>query len=206
MVHLLHLVWVWFWSFFWSSELDLQTLSTKVTLDSEWMTTNNTQSLTSTPIIPLCLWAASGSVQFKRDSGSHEHRYSDSMLLWPRIPPSSLMILGEEGRESVEMLIRTSVATSLQTTLSDSESPNILQNKCYVKIWWRYSIHLVIYALWHTTLWFRVSLGKPDSHKSYVRASFWLLCVQRDPIYSSWCILEVLQVMSGSFCTKNLVH
>jgi len=59
-------------------------------------------------------------VQVKRDSNSHKHRYSDSILLRHRIPPSSSMITEEESRESVEMLLRTSIPTSLQTITLDS--------------------------------------------------------------------------------------
>ena len=60
------------------------------------------------------------SVQIKRSGGSRQHRYSDSIPLQRRVPPSSFTILREEGRESVETLIGTSVPTSLQTRSLDS--------------------------------------------------------------------------------------
>ena len=59
--------------------------------------------------------ASQRSVQVKRDSGSHQRIYSDSIPLRRRMPLSNSMILEEESRESVETLIGTSVPTSLQT-------------------------------------------------------------------------------------------
>ena len=59
--------------------------------------------------------ASQRSVQVKRDSGSRQHRYSDSIPLRHRMPPSTSMTPEEERRESVETLIQTSVLTSLQT-------------------------------------------------------------------------------------------
>ena len=61
------------------------------------------------------------SVQVRRDSGSRQRRYSDLMLPLRRgTPPSSSTILREEGRESAETLIGTSIPTSLQTSSFDS--------------------------------------------------------------------------------------
>ena len=60
--------------------------------------------------------AGQRSVQVKRDSGSRQRRYLDSIPLRRRMPPLSSTILEEESRESVETLIQgTSVPTSLQT-------------------------------------------------------------------------------------------
>ena len=60
------------------------------------------------------------SVQIKRSGGSHQRRYSDSIPLQRRVPPSSFTILRQKGRESVETLIGTSVPASLQTRSLDS--------------------------------------------------------------------------------------
>ena len=57
--------------------------------------------------------AGQRSVQVRRSSGSRQRRYSDSIPLRRRRPPSSSTVLEEEGRESVETLIGTSVPTSL---------------------------------------------------------------------------------------------
>jgi hypothetical protein len=63
--------------------------------------------------------AGQRSVQVKRNSGSRQRRYSDSIRLRRRMPPSSFTTLREEGRESVETLMETSVPTSLQTNSLD---------------------------------------------------------------------------------------
>ena len=60
------------------------------------------------------------SVQIKRSGGSRQRRYSNSIPLRRRVPPSSFTILRQKGRESVETLIGTSVPTSLQTSSLDS--------------------------------------------------------------------------------------
>ena len=59
------------------------------------------------------------SVQIK-SGGSRQRRYSNSIPLRGRVPPSSFTILREKGRESVETLIGTSVPASLQTSSLDS--------------------------------------------------------------------------------------
>jgi hypothetical protein len=66
------------------------------------------------------------SVQVERSSGSRRRRYSNSIPLQHRMPPSSSTILGEECRESVEPLIGTSVPTTLHT--SSSEPTGIPEN------------------------------------------------------------------------------
>ncbi|KIJ92555.1 hypothetical protein K443DRAFT_13523 [Laccaria amethystina LaAM-08-1] len=63
--------------------------------------------------------AGQRSVQVKRSSGSRQRRYSDSIRLRRRMPPSSFTTLREEGRGSVETLMETSVPTSLQTISLD---------------------------------------------------------------------------------------
>ena len=60
------------------------------------------------------------SVQVKRDSGSHQRRYSNPIPLRRRMPPSSSTIPEEESGESAEMLARTTVPTTLHTSSSDS--------------------------------------------------------------------------------------
>jgi hypothetical protein len=64
--------------------------------------------------------AGQRSVQVRRDSGSRQRRYSDSIPLRRRMPSSSFTTQREEGRESVETLIGTSVLKSLQTSSLDS--------------------------------------------------------------------------------------
>ncbi|EDR01125.1 uncharacterized protein LACBIDRAFT_333513 [Laccaria bicolor S238N-H82] len=56
-------------------------------------------------------------VMIRKDSGSRQHRYSDSIPLRRRMGPSSFATPREEGRESVETLIGTSV---LKTSPLDS--------------------------------------------------------------------------------------
>jgi len=69
--------------------------------------------------------AGQRSVQVKRSSGLRQRRYSDinSMVLRRRVPPSSSMILGKEGRQCVETLIGISVPTgsSLDSTENFAE-------------------------------------------------------------------------------------
>ena len=65
--------------------------------------------------------AGQRSVQVKRSSGLCQRRYSDSIPLRRRMPPSSSTIPEEESRESVETLIGTSVPTGLHSlSLPDS--------------------------------------------------------------------------------------
>ena len=64
--------------------------------------------------------ASQRSVQVRMHSGSRQRRFSDSIPLRRKIPPSGSMILGEEGRESVATLIGSSVPTTLHTSLLDS--------------------------------------------------------------------------------------
>ena len=68
--------------------------------------------------------AGQSSVQLRRDSGTRQRRYADSIPLRRRAPASSFTTLREEGRESVETLIGTSVPTSLQTSsLNSTKTP-----------------------------------------------------------------------------------
>jgi hypothetical protein len=60
--------------------------------------------------------AGQQSVQVKGGSGSRQRRYSDSIPLQRRIPPSSSTIPEEESKESVETLLGTSVPTSHHTS------------------------------------------------------------------------------------------
>jgi hypothetical protein len=72
--------------------------------------------------------AGQRSVQVKRDSGSHERRYSDSVPLRRRRPPSSSAVLEEESRESVAQLIGPFIPTSLQTIgLDATRTPEIFE-------------------------------------------------------------------------------
>ncbi|KIJ92544.1 hypothetical protein K443DRAFT_13516 [Laccaria amethystina LaAM-08-1] len=74
--------------------------------------------------------AGQRSVQVKRSSGSRQRRYSDSITLQRRMPPSSYTTPEEESGESVEMLTRTSVPTTLHASSSDSiRTPENLENK-----------------------------------------------------------------------------
>jgi hypothetical protein len=64
--------------------------------------------------------AGQRSVQVKSSSGSRRRRYSDSMPLQRRIPPSSFTIPEKDSGERVEMLARTSVPTTFHASPSDS--------------------------------------------------------------------------------------
>ena len=62
------------------------------------------------------------SVQVKRSSGLRQRRYSDSIPLQRRMPPLSSMIPEEGSGETVEMLARTSVLTTLDSTRTPENS------------------------------------------------------------------------------------
>ena len=63
------------------------------------------------------------SVQVERSTGLRQRRYSDSIPLRRRMPPSSSTILGDQGRESVEALIvpNTSLLDSTTTPENSAE-------------------------------------------------------------------------------------
>ncbi|EDR01126.1 uncharacterized protein LACBIDRAFT_333514 [Laccaria bicolor S238N-H82] len=64
--------------------------------------------------------AGQHSVEVKRSSGSRQRRYSDSIPLRYRMPPSNSTTLGAEGRESVDTLIVPNTSLLDSTTIPEN--------------------------------------------------------------------------------------